>query len=78
MRNVKQNGRWLLPLILIAVLAVPASAALLPAANSLSNLAAPHFQTGELTWTQVQEQPRRPLVFGRFSHDQHRLRGRWA
>ncbi len=57
MRSFKQNGRWLLPLILIAVLAVPASAALLPGAPSLSSPAAPAFQTGELMWQQVQNSP---------------------
>ncbi|MCB0003072.1 MAG: hypothetical protein KDI07_02140 [Anaerolineae bacterium] len=57
MHSFKKNGRWLLPLILIAVLAVPASAALLPAAPSLSNPAAPVYQSGELTWTQVQDSP---------------------
>ena len=57
MRSFKQNGRWLLPLILIAVLAVPASAALLPSSPSLSGPAAPAYQTGELNWEEVQDSP---------------------
>ena len=57
MRNLKQNGRWLLPLILVAVLVLPASAALLPSSNSPERLAAPAFQTGDLIWTQVKDSP---------------------
>ncbi|MEZ4766911.1 MAG: hypothetical protein R2844_00590 [Caldilineales bacterium] len=57
MHKLRHHGKWLLPLALIVILAVPASAALLPASPSISQPAAPDYQTGNLTWTQVQNSP---------------------
>ena len=50
-------GRWLLPVLLIAVLAVPVSAAVSTKSDRPAPAAAPVAQGGGLTWTQVVNQP---------------------
>ena len=55
--RITQIGRWLVPVLLIAILAVPVSAAININSPRPAPAAAPHAQSGDLTWTQVLNQP---------------------
>ena len=50
--RITQIGRWLVPVLLIAMLAVPVSAAINTNSHTTAPAAAPNAQGGGLTWTQ--------------------------
>lgn len=56
-RNVAKHARWLLPLLFVITLAIPAGNALLPAGLRSISEAAPAYQTSTLTWQAVQNSP---------------------
>ena len=55
--RITQIGRWLLPVLLIAILAVPVSAAIGNNSPRTAPAAVPHAQGSDLIWTQVVNQP---------------------
>lgn len=55
--RITKIGRWLLPVLLIAALAVPVSAAIGTHSPGAAPAAAPLAQSGDLTWNLVANQP---------------------